>query len=154
MNFMFKFSGVSPEVDWASWTCCCMMCCSYFSSLSIKSLVNSRITVTNDPVTDWFIKFLNSIFWLIKSTAALAFWRSWELNLRVFRLWQSESFGFWRRRLVCDLASKSWSASDKSRCWPDLLFGSSLKICHLSSSRNVLFFRRNPPIWDTILCED
>jgi hypothetical protein len=34
------------------------------------------------------------------------------------------------------------------------LFGSSLKICHLSSSRNVLFFRRNPPIWDTILCED
>lgn len=52
MNFMFKFEGLSPVDEVAIYTCLCIISYSCFSSLSMKSEVNSRMTVTNEPVTD------------------------------------------------------------------------------------------------------
>ena len=52
----------------------------------MKSWVSSRITVTKLPVMDWFIRFLNSIFYEIRSTAADAFYSKPELNLKVLRV--------------------------------------------------------------------
>ena len=86
MNLMFRFSGDFPVVEVAIETCSLIMCCSCFSSLSMKSWVSSRITVTKLPVMDWFMRFLNSIFWEMRSTAAEAFCNKPELNLKVLRV--------------------------------------------------------------------
>lgn len=52
MNLMLRLEGASPVEEVAICTYYCMIYCSYFSSLSMKSDVSSRITVTKEPVTD------------------------------------------------------------------------------------------------------
>ena len=152
MNFIVKFSGISPDSEVASYTCFWIISCSCFSSLSMKSWLSSRITVTKGPVADWFIRFLNSIFWLIKSTAALAFLSKLGLNFRdltycppPLSLWVSYSCAprlLYPLSLFPDLLKSFWNIvllERISRLLLDVFW-----IFHLSSSLNVLFLPSPP----------
>jgi hypothetical protein len=138
---MLRLSGASPVEEVANYTCYYIIYYSCSSNLLMKSWVNSRITVTNLPVTVWFIMFLNSIFWLMRSTAALALQSRLLLNLIVFRLCRSSSHMLDMLSNPSTLSSL-YSATDLlPSLWTFTGLALSSSISHLSSSLYVRFPR-------------